>query len=133
MPRKTNAASDKHAKQQSIWPAGLKFIASLLFLYVIFGGTAASTGWWSPYILSGGGSIWLPVMYGLAVLSSIGLFFGSLSSLVLKTNFGVGWKTASIAAFALTVLTATPSFSGVFWVVVVGFIIGWVASAMEMM
>ncbi|MGD0510537.1 MAG: hypothetical protein ABSA33_01735 [Candidatus Micrarchaeaceae archaeon] len=127
-------------KSRSAWPDGLRIIAALFFLYVIFGGTNSGAGWWSPLVLSGAGSIWFPILLGVAVLTSIALFFGSLASLVFKTGMGsMGWKTLAVASFALVALTvpqpglAISTWSSVFWLVIVGFILGWVASAMEMM
>lgn len=91
-------------------------------------------------VLSGAGSIWFPILLGVAVLTSIALFFGSLASLVFKTGMGsMGWKTLAIASFALVALTvpqpglAISAWSSIFWLVILGFILGWVASAMEMM
>jgi hypothetical protein len=123
------------------WPNALRFLASLFFLYVIFGGATASTAWWSPWVVNGAGSLWLPILFGAAVLSTIALFFGtlffgglSMAGMAPKMNgSGMGWKTALIAAFSLTALTVSPSFSGVFWVVIVGFILAWVGTAMEWM
>lgn len=123
------------------WPNALRFLASVLFLYVIFGGTAAAAGWWSPWVVNGAGSLWLPILFGAAVLSSVALFFGTLffgslamAGMAPKMGSGsMGWKASMIAAFSLTALTVSPSFSGVFWVVILGFILAWVGSAMEWM
>ncbi len=118
-------------KAKSAWPNGLRFVASLFFLYVIFGSTGS--GWWSQWVTAGAGSLWLPILFGVAVLSSIALFFGSLAGLAWKMSSPMGWKTVLFAAFSLTALTVSTSFTGVFWIVIVGFLIAWVASALEMM
>lgn len=127
-------------KSRNAWPDGLRLIASLFFLYVIFGGTNSGAGWWSSSVLSGAGSIWYPILLGVAVLTSIALFFGSIASLVFKTSMGgMGWKTLAVASFALVALTVplvgsqASVWSSTFWLVILGFILGWVASAMEMM
>lgn len=115
----------------SAWPNGLRFVASLFFLYVLFGGTTRGGGWWSPWVTSGAGALWLPILFGAAVLSSIALFFGSIAGMAFKTNMKMGWKTHVIAAFTLVALTVSTAWSSVFWVVVVGFILGWIAAAVE--
>jgi len=134
MPRTDNKSTTK-TKKYSGWPNALRFLASLFFLYVLFGGTSASTGWWSPWVTAGAaGAVWLPILFGVAVLSSIALFFGSIAGMVFKmSSAAMGWKTTLLASFSLTALTVSPTWSGVFWVVIVGFILGWVASAMEWM
>lgn len=118
-------------KSPSAWPNGLRFVASLFFLYVLFGGTTAGNGWWSPWVTAGAGSLWLPILFGAAVLSSIALFFGSLAGLIFKSNLVMSWKVQTIAAFALVALTVSTTWSSVFWVVVVGFVLGWIANAVE--
>lgn len=121
-------------KSKGAWPNGLRFIASLFFLYVLFGGTTAGSGWWSPWAFTGAGSLWLPLLFGAAVLSTIALFFSSVAGMVLKKSSGaMGWKTALIASFSLVALTVSPAWSAVFWVVILGFILSWIASAVEMM
>jgi hypothetical protein len=45
----------------------------------------------------------------------------------------MGWRVPTIAAFALASLTASPSLSGVFWVTIIGFMIGWMAAMLESM
>ena len=120
-------------KSKSAWPNGLRFLASLFFLYVLFGGTTAGTGWWSPWVTVGAGSIWLPILFAVAVLSSIGLFFSSLAGLVWRSSVGMSGKLGLTASFALVALTVSPAWSGVFWVVILGFILSWVGSAVEWM
>jgi hypothetical protein len=132
MPKSDNKSMNMNSK--SAWPNGLRFVASLFFLYVLFGGTSAGSGWWSAWVTSGAGALWLPILFGAAVLSSIALFFSSLAGLVFKTSMGMmSGKTQTIAAFALIALTVSLTWSSVFWIVVVGFILGWVGNALEMM
>jgi hypothetical protein len=120
------------AKSNSIWPNGLRFIASLLFLYVIFG-AGASSGWWSPWITTGAGSLWLPIVFGVAVLSTIGLFFCSLAGLAYKKPNMMITKIMMVASLMLVILTVSPAWTGTFWIVILGFILGWIGSAIEMM
>lgn len=135
MPRTEKSTT---AKSKGAWPNGLRFLASLFFLYALFGGLSAGVGWWSVYV-SGAGSLWLPILFGIAVLSSIGLFFSSLAGLVFKSSMGMGGKMATVASFALIALTYGPSVTGiaslssVFWVVILGFILAWVGTGIEMM
>lgn len=130
MPRNTTRARPQ--KSKSAWPNTLRFIASLLFLYVIFAGNAM--GWWSPWVTSGVGQIWLPILFGVAVLSSIGLFFGSLAGLASKMDGGkMIWKAVMLGSFTLVALTVSTSFTAGFWVVILGFLLGWFGSAMEWM
>ena len=128
MPRNTEKNASKPKGQA---PSVLRFISSLLFLLVLFGGAYAGSGWWSPLITNGAGSLWLPLFLGAAVLASIALFFGSIAGIVLKNDFGIGGKVSLIASFALVVLTVTTAWTTVFWIVIVGFILGWIASAIE--
>ncbi|MDE1871597.1 MAG: hypothetical protein KGI06_05165 [Candidatus Micrarchaeota archaeon] len=132
--------TDKDATgSKGSWSNGLRLIASLFFLYVLFGGTGGSAGWWSPWVTNGAGSLWLPILFGAAVLSSIALFFSSITGVLFKGDQRMLWKTKSIttnvqtvAAFSLLALTVSPLWTSTFWLVVVGFILGWVANAFEM-
>ncbi|MGI0100443.1 MAG: hypothetical protein ACREBH_01850 [Candidatus Micrarchaeaceae archaeon] len=134
MPRTNNKSAAKSTgRPKGAGPNALRFIASLLFLFVIFGGSSAGMGWWSPYVISGAGSLWLPILLGAAVLSSIALFFSSIAGLVLNRDGMMGGKLATVAAFTLIALTVSTSWTSVFWVVVVGFMLSWVAGAMEAM
>lgn len=128
MPRNTAT------KSRGAGPDVLRFIASLLFLYVVFG--AGSSGL-SSWVTSGAGALWLPILFGVAVLGSIGLFFGSLGSVFsakARASMGnMGSKVLMWTGFALIALTVSPAWSWTFWVVVLGFLIGWFGSALEMM
>jgi hypothetical protein len=127
MPRNTTSA--KQSKEKNAWPNVLRFIASLLFLYVIFAGN-----WWSTWVTSGVGAVWLPILLGVAVLSSIGLFFSSLAGIAWKKGGAMSWKVLMLASLSLVILTVSPvSFNAGFWVVILAFLIGWLGSAIEMM
>ncbi len=129
MPRTT---ADKPKKSKDAKSDALRFIASLLFLYVVFVGTGAST--WSAWVTSGFGSVWLPLLFGVAVLGSIGLFFSSLAGIVMKeARMAMSGKLLMWLSLALVALTASPAWSTSFWIVLLGFLIGWLGTAMEMM
>ncbi len=126
MPRNSQRSMNT-AKSKGPLPNALRFISSLIFLYVVFGGSA-----WS---LGAAGSLWLPILFSIAVLSSIGLFLSSLAGLATKhCPQWVGNKLVILASFALVALTAgAGSFTMPFWIVVLGFIIGLIGSAADMM
>ncbi len=131
MPRNTTSAKQPD-KKYNAGASALRLIASLLFLFVIFIGT--NMGWWSGWVTSGVGAVWLPLLFGVAVLSSIGLFFCSLASIAWKMGGGaMAMKIMILSSFSLVVLTASPAWSVGFWIVILGFLIGWFASAMDMM
>ena len=98
MPR--NARSTP-SKSNSGWANGLRFVASLFFLYVLFGGSSAGSGWWSPWILSGAGSLWEPILLSAAVLASVALFFGTISSMVWGIQDALGIQADRIGSVCL--------------------------------
>ncbi|MGD0728628.1 MAG: hypothetical protein ABR981_00955 [Candidatus Micrarchaeaceae archaeon] len=131
MPRNTPTAKPK---DKGAWPDVLRFIAALLFLYVVFTGAGANPPFGNAW-LNGAGSLWVPILFGVAVLGSIGLFFSSLAgALSSKCRMGgmVG-KLLMFTSLALVILTASPAWNVGFWIVIVGFLIGWIGSAMQMM
>lgn len=130
MPRTT---VNKPKESKGAKPDALRFIASLLFLYVVFVGTGAQTTW-STWVATGFGSVWLPLLFGVAVLGSIGLFFSSLAGIVMKeARMAKMGKMLMWVSLALVALTASPMWYPSFWIVLLGVLIGWLGSAMEMM
>jgi hypothetical protein len=107
--------------------ATLKFVASLIFLYVLF--TGLGSGTWGNYAT---GSLWSPLLLAAALLGSICLFFGSLMEIV-KPKMCMGSKPVMLVAFCLVALTVGPLFSSLLWMSIVGFVIGWAGSAVERM
>jgi hypothetical protein len=103
----------------------LYFIASLFFLYVVIVGS--SRGWWSTWITTGAGATWLPIAGAVAVLASIVLFLSGIVG-ALSDYAGASWKLHLTATVSLLVLTVSTAFSTAFWIVIVGFIIGWIGS-----
>jgi len=119
------------SKSKGGWSNGLRFVASLFFLYVLFGGSSAGSGWWSPWVVSGAGSLWQPILLSIAVLSAVALFFGSISSMIWGMRTPWGFKLIAMCAFALVALTAYVS--SVFWLVILAFLLGMVAEGFDMM
>jgi hypothetical protein len=122
MPTKSKSKSNNHKKG-----AALKFIASLVFLYVVLMGL--HTGQWGSYVA---GSVWAPLLVAAALLGSIVLFFGSLAEMV-KPEMCMGSKPVMLVAFALIALTVGPLHNPMLWVTLVGFLIGWAGTAVERM
>lgn len=130
MPRNTAASKQK---KSGPWPNVMRFVASLLFLFVVFTGAGMNPPFNNVW-LGGAGSIWLPIVFGIAVLGSIGLFFSSLAGLAWGKGGGMmAGKIVMFTSLALVILTASPSWSSSFWVVILGFLIGTFGNAMEMM
>src|SRR5271157_4232259 len=112
-------------KQSKTLPMALKLLAGLVFLYVVFASPLAGT---TPI---GAGILWVPLLYAVAVLSSVALFVSSL--------VGFGWnsdrlsisgnKAMELSALALLALTVTAGrLSLSLWgsLIVLGFVIGWI-------
>jgi hypothetical protein len=105
----------------------LEFIASLFFLGVLV--MAASKGYASGTLVQGAGAIWVPVLFGAAVLGAVSLLVASFANLTgtACSPCSHGSKTATIAAaFALFALTATDPTS--LALVAIGLILGLVGS-----
>ncbi len=136
MPRTTARTDRSTPKQGSAWPNGLRLLASLFFLYVVFNVTAGgalvfTSG--TPTVFNTTGQLWLPLLLGAAVLSSIALFFYSIGGLLWKTASSTGPKLASVAAFTLVALTVTAgaALGVLFWLTILGFIISWAGAVAE--
>lgn len=126
MPRNTTG------KSKGAWPNVLRFVASLLFLYVIFTGASMTPPFGNAW-LGQAGSLWLPILFGVAVLGSIALFFSSLAGIAWGKDSGMTAKILMWSSITLVALTASPAWGMYFWVTILGFIIGWLGSALEMM
>lgn len=110
-------------------PNVLRFIASLIFLYVVFQGVSGSAS-------MGAAALWSPILYSIGVLGSVVLFFTSLGGIGLNTNkFTEGamksMKLAAFALFALSVISGTLAVTNFGWLVILGYVIGWFGSAIE--
>lgn len=119
------------AKQQNkTWANVLRFIASLIFLYVVFVGLSSYTP--SATLLSGAIIPWGALLYVVAVLGSIALFFASLFGLAMGSSLSdvIATKTSIWMPLALVVLTMTGASASALsvgtwtWYVLLGFVIG---------
>ena len=114
------------AKYKQNWgAAGLVFIGSLLYLAIVFGGGINSASISGSY-----GSFWFPVLFGIAVISSVALFFIGLS-LLSGMGGDVAWgamKATVIGGFALSAISASSSW--LLFGTVVGFVFGFVGSGL---
>ena len=112
------------AKYKQNWgAAGLVFIGSLLYLAIVFGGGINSASISGSY-----GSFWFPVLFGIAVISSVALFFIGLS-LLSGMGGDVAWgamKATVIGGFALSAISASSAW--LLFGTVVGFVFGFVGS-----
>jgi hypothetical protein len=112
------------AKYKQNWgAAGLVFIGSLLYLAIVFGGGINSASISGSY-----GSFWFPVLFGIAVVSSVALFFIGLS-LISGMGGDVAWgamKATVIGGFALSAISASSAW--LLFGTVVGFVFGFVGS-----
>ena len=113
----------------------LMFLASLIFLYVVFGPLSAA----APSLGNGlGYGIWAPLLYAVAVLGSITLFFSSLVGFFMSTDMQMmGTKktmmATSLAILAWAAITGGAGWSMNMWLTVIGFVIGWFGMGMAMM
>jgi hypothetical protein len=106
------------AKQQNgmLAPAA-KFVASLIFLYVVFGPLNAMAA-------PGLGNLWTPLLYAAAVLGSITMFFAGLAGFSQMMPRMCGCKVMMVTPFAILALVAiTPlgaGFATAMWLTVIG-------------
>ena len=124
------------AKQQNKMMAkAIEFIASLIFLYVVFGPLSAA----APSLGNGlGYGIWAPLLYAVAVLGSITLFFSSLvgfamSSQMLMMSTKKAMMVTPFAILAWVAITGGAGWSMNLWLTLAGFVIGWFGMGAEMM
>ncbi len=117
------------AKNTTNWTAWvLKFVGSLAYLWVVW-------GLWTNGVNAG---TFGTVLFGLAVVMSVGFFITTLVALTAPSSEKMrNWssKSAFVAGFALASLLAPvagPAAGGL-WVVLVGFILAYVGNGMEKM
>ncbi|MEM3839102.1 MAG: hypothetical protein QXF01_00790 [Candidatus Micrarchaeaceae archaeon] len=109
----------------------LQFVGSLFFLAAV----AALYGSWNAGTLIGSGSVgslWTPLFYGVATISSIALFFTSFAEL---GSWGgmASWKAMSCATAAGVTLVALTAGNATWFVaVLIGFILSFLGSAAGM-
>ncbi len=113
-------------KSQNNWGIfALEFIGSLIFLALVFSSNYNSfmNGSW------GAAALWLPILYAIAAVSSIALFFISFASIA-------GWKGAEKGAMCATVSAAVTLFaltagnSLYFISAIIGFVIAFIGAGL---
>ncbi len=103
----------------------LEFVGSLIYLGVLFGSNASIYG----SSLTAAGALWLPILYAVAVVASIALFFLSFGNYIAKdvkmiTTYACG--ATGLGAFSLVALLW--SNSGFFAGTIIGFIIAMIGT-----
>jgi hypothetical protein len=111
--------------------SALKFIASLIFLYVVFVSPPVA-------LALAGAVLWAPLLYAVAVIGSISLFLGSLMSFAVSSEMlnKAGWKMnkmVSLAIVAWAAIAGGLSLSLPMELAIVAFVIGWFGSGMAEM
>jgi hypothetical protein len=116
------------ANKKPNWAAwALKFIGSLVYLYVVY-------ALWAPGTVSG---VFGPVLFGLAAVFSVALFLTNLAALAApRSELMNQWlaRTGLWGGFALlaSVYTVVPASSGLLLVSLVGFVLAYIGSGMDM-
>ena len=103
----------------------LFFLAAVAALYVpqVYG---AGSGW-------SAAALWIPILYAVAVVSSIALFFTSFAQLGSMGGMA-SWKAMSSAtAAAVSLVALTAGNSTWFVAVLIGFVLAFLGSAVGMM
>ena len=117
------------AKMQPNWGAFvLQLLGSLVFLGVVFIGAWSTNG---PAFV-GGGSFWVPIFVGAAVISSIALFFssfGHISGWEGPSFRLMGLETAAVAGMTLSALTWGNQTW--LWASLLGFVLTFLGTAMS--
>ncbi|MEM0200920.1 MAG: hypothetical protein QXD23_00770 [Candidatus Micrarchaeaceae archaeon] len=110
----------------------LAFLGSLVYLYVVYTLLMGlQSGWTASLVLFGGsGSFFLPLLVGVGVVSSIGLFLASFGLMKNDRNakFWVN-RTSILGGISLIALfagsTTTPA---IVWYAILGFILSMIGS-----
>lgn len=120
----------KQSKERKSGVFALEFVGSLFYLAVVFTGMA--TSYMNP-VWNAAATLWLPLLYGAAVISAIALFFVSFANLSAPN-----WKTSKcalcasvIGGFSLVALTAGNA--TFFLASIIGFVLAFVGSGMANM
>jgi len=122
------------ANKKPNWAAwALRFVGSLAFLAVVWqlwGGVTAPV---SAYATS----VFAPVLFGIAVVSSVSLFLGTLAALAAPGKDMGSWngKLVTWSGFSLlALLTVVPGGWATWsWIALVGFVLAFVGVGMDMM
>ncbi len=123
----------KNAAGNNVAGFALQFVGSLFFL-------AAVAALYGPWAAPGSGmaanpaaAMWIPLLYGIAVVSAIALFFTSFAQL--GSGGGMAsWKAMSTStAAAVTLVALTAGNTTWFVAVLIGFVLSFLGSAVGMM
>ena len=108
------------AKKGDMTGPVLALIGSLVYLYVVWSWLSAggSAGAW----FAGAGAFWLPILVGVAAATTFGVLVVALCGLAGWMNSD-GWKWAMQGAFWGAIALFALGGAGLFWYVVVGFIL----------
>lgn len=125
------------ANKKPNWAAwALRFVGSLAYLVVVWqlwqgigagtpGGTALYTS-----------NVFAPVLFGLAVISAVSLFLGTLASLAGsgKDMSAWNWRLSAMGGFSLlSIVSLIPGSSSWAWIALVGFVLAFIGIGMDMM
>jgi len=108
----------------------LEFLGALIYIYLVF--TWLGSGG-TPLWLSGAGAIWLPVIAGVALISSLTLFIMSLVALAgMNSDMMImgAMKATWWGGFAIFVLTAGGAW---FWWAILGFLLAYIGTGWQKM
>ena len=120
MPRKETNAAPKVKPASAV----LKFIASLFFIYILYMGLSSGWGAVIKY------SVWVSVVFAIALLSTISLFFASIGGMVMPKRCKANMmKLVTVAGLTILVLTSLSWNVAWITVTVIGFLIGWLGDA----
>ena len=121
MPKRETNVSPKVKPASAV----LKFVASLFFIYVLYVGL--SSGGWGAAIKY---SVWISIVFAVALLSTISLFFASISGMIMPKRCRADMmKLVTIAGISVLVLASLGWNVEWITITVIGFLIGWLGEA----
>ncbi len=98
----------------------LEIIGSLIYLYLVYVVSVGGYGIGNP-VLSGAGTVWLPILYSMAVIGAVMLFLASFTNLAEGEHLRkVAFAPAVLTGFALVAFTAGSNW---IWAAIVAFVI----------
>ncbi len=98
----------------------LEMIGSLIYLFLVYFVSISGYGLGNP-LLSGQGSVWLPILYATAFIGAVLFFITSFGNLRADSRFKkAATAPAVLTAFALVTFTAGTNW---LWLALVGFVL----------
>lgn len=98
----------------------LEIIGSLIYLFLVYFVSITGYGLMNP-LLSGQGSLWLPILYATAFIGAVLLFITSFGNLTVSSKFKrAATLPAVLTGFALVTFTAGTNW---LWLALVGFVL----------